>query len=114
VLSLRRDLTAALKERDPVAVAALRSAISAIENAEAVDAGVSESRRASSEYIAGVAAGVGSADVERRALSDAELVAIVCEQVEERTEAADGYEKLGRHDQAARLRREADRLREYL
>jgi hypothetical protein len=49
VLRLRRDLTAALKERDPVAVAALRSAIAAIENAEAVDAGVSESRRASSE-----------------------------------------------------------------
>ncbi len=42
------------------------------------------------------------------------MEAIVRIQIEERHDAADQYEKLGRQDQATRLRREAAVLTEYL
>lgn len=111
---LRRDLTAAIKARDRVAVAALRSTIAAIENAESVDVDVAGRSTTSSEHVAGSTAGVGSADVERRVLSGGDVIAIVGLQVEERSLAADQYEKLGQVDQAERLRSEAALLRRYL
>jgi len=111
---LRRDLTLALKARDAVAVAALRSAIAAIENAEAIEFKSPPSREMGSGHIAGAAAGVGSSDVARRELSDADMAAIVKAQVEERLQAADQYEQLGRLDAAHRLKREAALLRAYV
>jgi uncharacterized protein YqeY len=42
------------------------------------------------------------------------LIAIVRSQVEERSQAADEYSKLGKVDQADRLRTEVEILREYL
>jgi uncharacterized protein len=111
---MRRDLTAALKAQDAVAMAALRSAIAAIENAEAVDASAAAPRDTSSEHIAGATAGVGSSDVQRRILSDAEVDAIVGAQIEERSEAAAQYEKLGRGQEAQKLRREAAVLAAYV
>jgi uncharacterized protein YqeY len=111
---MRRDLTAALKARDEIAVAALRSAIAAIDNAEAVDDDRAAPLDGGSEHIAGATAGAGSSDVPRRALSDAEMTAIVRSQVEERLEAADQYENLGRQEQGTRLRHEAAILADYL
>ena len=111
---MRRDLTAALKARDHVAVAALRSAIAAIDNAEAVDPSRAGRKGASSEHVAGAAAGVGSTDVPRLELDGAAVNAIIRSQVEERREAADQYERLGRGGEAERLRREAALLAEYL
>ncbi|MGH2892432.1 MAG: GatB/YqeY domain-containing protein [Solirubrobacteraceae bacterium] len=111
---LRHDLTVALKARDRVAVAALRSVRAAIDNAEAVDVNPLARRDTSSGHIAGATAGVGSSDVERRELSDADVSAIVGGQVEERSQAADEYEKLERDDVADRLRREAAILSAYL
>ena len=110
---LRHDLTLALKARDAVAVAALRSAIAVIENAEAVES-ESSSREMGSGHIAGATAGVGSSDVARRELSDADMAAIVNAQVEERLQAADQYEQLGRWDAAHRLKREAALLRAHV
>jgi uncharacterized protein len=111
---LRHDLRIALKARDRVAVAALRSAIAAIENAEAVESVSSPSRETSSEHIAGATVGVGSSDVARQELSDADVAAIIREQIEERFRAADEYEQLGRRDAADRLRREAAVLQVYV
>jgi uncharacterized protein YqeY len=111
--SLRRDLTAALKARDAVAIAALRSALAAIENAESAD-GCSEPRTAEGEHIAGSAAGLGAAEVERRHLTEADLRAIIEAEVRERSVAAEGYVHVGRDDRAERLRAEADVLRRYL
>jgi uncharacterized protein YqeY len=111
---MRQDMTAALKDRDEVTVAALRSAIAAIDNAEALDTSANTARDTGSQHIAGATAGVGSSDVERRILSDAEVQGIIRRQVEERREAADQYVKLGREDQAMRLRREAGVLSDYL
>jgi uncharacterized protein len=111
---LRQGLTTALKARDQVAVAALRSAMAAIDNAEAVDPSTDARPEASSEHIAGATAGVGSSDVRRRMLSDADVIAIVREQVGERVDAAEEYDRLGRHDQAGTLRHEAAVLAELL
>ena len=112
---LHQDLTAALKARDPTAVPALRSAIAALDNAEAVQ--VSEHAgplSATSPHIAGATAGAGSADVPRRPLTDDEIEAIVASQITERREAAREYAELGRSDTAERLNAEADVLARYL
>ncbi len=111
---MRRDLSAALKARDDVAVAALRSAIAAIDNAEAVDVSAAGPQTTSSEHVAGAAAGAGSTDVPRLALDAAAVKAIIRTQIEERRQAADQYEQLGRGGQAERLRREAALLVGYL
>ena len=111
---LRQALTAALKARDRAAVSALRSAIAAIENAESVDVTTPGVSAASSEHFAGASAGVGSSDVDRRVLTEADVIAVVRRQVDERLEAADEYVTFGRADEAARLRREAEVLREHL
>ncbi|MGO9899092.1 MAG: GatB/YqeY domain-containing protein [Solirubrobacteraceae bacterium] len=111
---MRGDLIAAMKARDDLAVVALRSAIAAIDDAEAIDVDRTASRDANSEHIAGASAGVGSTEAPRRVLSDADEHAVVRAQAEERFHAAQEYEKLGRGDVAERLRREADLLLAYL
>jgi len=112
--SMRGDLTAALKARDRVAVSALRSALAAIENAEAPAADHPGVRAVESEHIAGSVVGQGAAEVERNDLSDLELHAIVETEVQERSVAAAEYERIGRDDLAQRLRAEADVLSRYL
>lgn len=112
--SLRDDLKAALKTRDRVAISALRSALSAIENAEAVPADRPSAGVAESEHVAGAAAGLGAAEAERRHLTDADLRSILEGEVRERSAAAREYEQLGRSDQAERLRAEAEVLSRYL
>lgn len=111
--TLRRDLTAALKARDRVAVAALRSAIAAIENAAAVPAAPIDTS-VGDEHFAGAKIGVGAAEAPRRVLTESDERSILAAEVRERTTAAEEYERLGRTDQAARLRAEADVLARYL
>ncbi len=112
--ALRRDLTAALRARDPVAVAALRSALAAIENAEAPASGTVPPSTAGSAHIAGSVAGLGATEVPRRRLSDADLQMIIATEVAERRAAAAEYERLDRPDRAHRLRSEVEVLRRYL
>jgi hypothetical protein len=107
---LGRALRDALKARDHVAASALRSALAAIANAEAVPPAASPAGAASNPYVAGAAAGVGGAEAERRALSDAETGAIVRSEIAERHAAAAQYDQSGHADRAARLRREAEAL----
>jgi uncharacterized protein len=106
---LRAALTTALGSRDSVAASALRSALSAIANAEAVPV-AGGSRVIGGEHVAGAVAGVGAAETARRELSDADVAAIVAAEIRDRRSAADDYERLGRADQSARLRQEAGTL----
>ena len=104
-------LPQALKERDTLAVDALRSAIAAIENATAVDA--PEVADAISAHVAGSTAGVGATEAPRRELTESDLLAIVvAEAVERETEAAT-YRDLGQTDAADRLVAQAAYLREF-
>jgi hypothetical protein len=75
---LRRDLLVAMK---PHAVAALRSALAAIENAEAVEA-IPSPQAARSEHIAG-ATPRRAAEVERRVLTAADGRGLVQSQVDQ-------------------------------
>jgi uncharacterized protein len=109
---LRDGLRDAIKERDPVAATALRSALSAIANAESVVAPHGD--ETAPAPIAKARLGVGSAEVNRRELSPEEQDAILAAEIRERVDGAEEYQRLGRQDQAVRLRSEAAVLRAYL
>jgi uncharacterized protein YqeY len=111
--ALRRGLTAALKKRDPDALAALRTAMAAIDNAEAVPAPAA-SVPTTSAYVAGARGGLGSSEAARRQLSASELRAILRGQIDEHSREAERYEALGHADAAERLRRQARTLATYL
>ena len=136
---MRRGLVDAMKARDQQAVAALRSTLARIDNAEAVDpealdaeeedaelfdadefddeaadAGPAPSRGGRHPAVAGSVLGVGAAEVARRVLTPEEMAAIVRDDVEEREAAADVLERVGRPDQAERLRTQAKLLTTYL
>ena len=70
--ALRQGLTTALKPRNSNALAALRTAMAAIDNAEAVPAPVTNSPTTST-HIAGARSGLGSTEATRRELSASEL-----------------------------------------
>ena len=111
--ALRHGLVTALKARDTDALAALRTTIAAIDNAEAVPV-PDTSRPATSVHIAGSRSGPGSTEAARRQLSASELRDILAGQITEHTREADRYDALGRADAAERLRRQARTLTAYL
>jgi hypothetical protein len=104
--ALRHGLTTALKARDTEALAALRTAIAAIDNAEAI-ATADTHRPVTSADIAGASSGVGSTEAVRQSLSSGQLRDIVCEQITEYAREADRYDALGQPDAAQRLRHRA-------
>ncbi len=111
--TLRSDLTAAMKSRDADAVAALRTAIAAIDNAQAV-AAPPAAPAATSAHIAGARAGLGAAESARRPLTAGELEAILRDQLAEYARDADGYAAHGQEAAAQRLRNQASLLSRYL
>jgi uncharacterized protein YqeY len=114
VARLRAALTAALRSGDRAAVAAVRSALAAISNAEAVDpaaqGGPADLTMAPGEHFAGARAGFGAGEVPRKRLMAPEVTHIVLAEIDERQSAAAEYDRLGHSGQAERLRREADAL----
>lgn len=111
---LRRDLAAAIRTRDAVAVAALRTALAAIENAEAVRPDDAELAAPGPSPVAGSVLGLGAGEAPRRELTAAEVVRIVRAEVAERVAAAGEYERCGHSARADRLRAEAAVLSRYL
>lgn len=111
---LRAALTAALGSGDRAAAAAVRSALAAVGNAEAIDPatrqGPAETATAPSEHFAGARAGLGAGEVPRKRLSAAEVLQVVLAEIAERQSAAVEYDRLGHSSQAERLRREANVL----
>ncbi len=104
---LRAALPEALKQRDPVRAAVLRSTLAALDNAEAVP--VPEHAAGSLAWEA-TPAGVGAREVARRDLSDDDVERLVRAEISERQNAARVYDQAGRHGHADRLRHEADTL----
>lgn len=111
--TLRRDLTAAMKARQPDEVAALRTAIAAIDNAEAVT-GPTAAPAATSAHIAGAREGLGAAEAARRQLTADELRELLRAQLAEYTREADRYVAHGQAASAERLRHQASLLSRYL
>jgi len=104
---LQTALRGAMKARDRAAVAALRSTLAALDNAQAVEADVAPVEH---EHFAGTAGALGAGEAPRAALDEPASRAIVAREVQERRDAADEYERHGRDDEATRLRAEADLL----
>ncbi len=96
---------AAMKTRDATEIRALRSALGAIDNAESI--AVSQRPAPRGGAIAGAVTGLGAGAAPRRDLSSGQVAEIVQLEIDERRDAADDYDRLGRYDDAARLRAEA-------
>ncbi|WP_228002836.1 hypothetical protein [Nocardia australiensis] len=106
---LRAALPAAIKARDRNAIAALRSALGAIDNAEAIDA--DEVRAGAIETSA---VGPGAAEARRRDLTDADIERVVRAEIADRTTAAAEYDSLGAVERRDKLRAEAATLEALL
>src|SRR3954454_23633047 len=104
---LREALPAAMKSRDRPAVAALRSTLAAIDNAEAV---VVDDGTRRGLAIEETPVGVGAAEATRRLLTEDDVVRIVRAEVAEREAAATEYEQAGHTDRAEQLRAEVRAL----
>jgi hypothetical protein len=111
--ALRRDLVVAIKARDGDTTAALRTAMAAIDNSEAVDA-QSHPAPSGGAHIAGAASGVGSTEEIRRELTASELHAILQDQITEHIDEAERYDALDQAAAARRLRSRADVLKKHL
>jgi uncharacterized protein YqeY len=103
-------LTASMKARDRVSVAALRSALARVANAEAVHvdsvppAGAIEQARV----------GAGAADAPQRELTEGDVRSIVEAEVAEHDHAAQHFVGIGRPDDGARVTAQAEVLRALL
>ncbi|WP_433202079.1 hypothetical protein ACQP1G_11550 [Nocardia sp. CA-107356] len=102
---LRTALSAAMKTRDRSAIAGLRSALGAIDNAEAID--TVDIKAGAIEYSA---VGLGAAEARRRDLTEADIAQIVRAEITDRHQSADEYDTLGRSDHGDLLRAEAAAL----
>jgi uncharacterized protein len=108
---LQGALRAAMKDRDRVAVSALRSALAAIANAEAVPVPEAFGRPAApvgNAHDAGTITGPAGAEVRRREVTEDEATAIAAGEAAERRAAAREYRTAGHADRAGRLLREAE------
>ncbi len=103
-------LTDAMRARDRVAVTALRSALAAVANAEAVPVDTLPSAGA----MESAALGAGAADAPRRELTEADVRLIVGAEVAEHDRSAEHLRNAGRPDEADRVAAEAAVLRELL
>ena len=112
--ALRTALVPAMRERDETAVSALRSALSAVANGEAVDVREIDLRASGSEHVAGAAGGLGAAETARRDLTDGDARSIVEAERWSREADARVLDEHGEHERADRLRAEADVLAQVL
>lgn len=87
--TIRDDMTAAMKAKDPVRLRSLRAVIAAVQEAE----------------VSGDAA---------RTLTDDEVQSVIAAQVKRRVEAAEAFDDAGRADRAADERAEQEVLEAYL
>lgn len=100
---LKADLLKAMKARNKIAVATIRTMLGAIDNAEAV------------ELPQGLVYAMdGSAEVARRLLTEEDIRAILTREREERRRAHAQYEALGLVEETERVREEVAVFDRYL
>ena len=109
--ALRAELSVAIRGRDQPVVAALRSALAALANAEAVAPGDLSEAVVQSPHFAGSTPGLGAAEAPRRILSDEQKRSILAAEELELNAHADQLSRVGRDEQATGARRAAQVLR---
>lgn len=85
-LRLSDDLKKAMKEKDAVAMKAIRSLVAAIDNAGAVFV-AAPATMSMSGGIAGATSGLGSTEVPRKELSDNDIKQIIQKEIDEMLKA---------------------------
>jgi uncharacterized protein len=100
---LQADLPDAMRARDRDLTSVLRTTLAAIANAEAVD-----------HIGSNPAAGVGTNDVDRRELSDEEILTIVVAERDRLRELGAEMTAIGQHDEASSLLEQAAVLHRYV
>lgn len=114
--ALRDRLTAAMRERDRDTAMVMRSAIAALENAEAVpvpaDRGTAPGvgMASASRHVAGAVSGIRAAEAERLLLDEVTEAEILRREVASLMEAAQQYEDGGRNERAGQARAAAREL----
>ncbi|MDT5187790.1 MAG: uncharacterized protein QOI28_41 [Mycobacterium sp.] len=103
--TLRARLMTARKDRDAIRVSALRSALSAIDNAETPD--VEDLDVPAAGTIAGSVAGLGAAEVPRRVLTGAAIRTLLRAEIDDRLLAAEQMDAGGQSERAAAVHAEA-------
>jgi uncharacterized protein YqeY len=111
---LRTGLRESMRARDSAAVSAIRSALAALDNAEAVNVPEDVTVTTEGEHVVSAAMGVGAAEAQRAELTDADVTGILQREVDERRAAAREYADAGRADAAERLEAEVATLVRYL
>jgi uncharacterized protein len=109
---MRGDLLPAMKRGDKVAVAALRHALALVDNAEAVADG-GPARGAGESPIAGSVHGLGRTELPRLVLSEDDVAGLLRGHADRLDADAAEYARIGRPDEADRLRGEAALVRSY-
>ncbi|MFI8164907.1 hypothetical protein ACIPM2_21625 [Streptomyces sp. NPDC086081] len=110
-LRLRTALPEAIRSGDKAAVSALRGALAALDNAEAVPA---DERAPRAGALEASPAGAGATEVARRELAEDEVLAVVRAEADERLEAAARLTAPAHAARAERLRAEARVLLGFL
>lgn len=108
-VGLRHRLRAAVRDHDRIAIAALREAIAALDNAEAVPIDTDLNAQVG-QHVAGGVVGLGAGEAERRTLDVAAQQAIVTTIIDARLAAASTYEEHRQTARAADLRSSAEIL----
>ncbi|MDT5129096.1 MAG: uncharacterized protein QOH54_4740 [Mycobacterium sp.] len=103
--TLRARLMTARKDRDAIRVSALRSALSAIDNAETPD--VEDLDVPAAGTVAGSVAGLGAAEVPRRVLPGAAIRTLLRAEIDDRLLAAEQMDAGGHSERATAVRAEA-------
>jgi hypothetical protein len=113
---LRAELTAAMRRRDNAVVAVLRSALSAMANAEASPAALPPPATASTDsiHIAGATAGLGATEVARFSLTEQDRESLLTTEAAELSTRVDHLTRLCRYDEADGARRGLHILRQVL
>lgn len=100
---MQADLTAAIRRRDRDVISVLRTTLTAIGNAEAVDASGSEPQ-----------VGIGANEADRRELTEEEIAALVLGERDRLHELSAEMSQIGQSEEAARLHAQAAILNLYL
>jgi len=105
---IRSDLTAAMKARRTAETSLLRAILAALDNAEAISVGTAHDRYQVRAF------GDPSVEASRRVLSEADIRDVLLHETADREVAAQEFEKLGRLDEAERLRNEVSLIARYV
>lgn len=110
--TLKDSLREAMRARQTAAVSVLRTTLGALDNAEAAE--LKEAPAAQPGIIAGGVAGLGAGEVARRVLTPEEVDGVIRLELSERMAAAAELGALGRAEEAATLREQAQLLEALL